>query len=370
MPMIFFAAAFALPASSGTADVSGYKNSPYYAEFPSMHARVKRLTAFSFGNSTSLGNSTYQFDDYPNIGRMPKIDLGLSFLPKNIVTATVAVAGQKNGYVGAYWVGRNPNTVQEMWSSTKSLLFPFIISKGYLKAGGDMNHWKMGRFSIPHIISDIESYKYEYTGLSSNCLSSSLKLLVSRLDQEMYLKSITGNSALQFQGGYGEPACITEPLTENGNILLSAQTSTFGANEISSYDMVRMYSNMFWMNMLKPEQKIPGLSFAGPSDITPIIEGMTRDDARYFDVAVAQLGIKNNLKEIVVLSKLGMGPSNGKTDSIYAAFIQYFQIDKQTYRSFAVCLKASDYGETAANKGLIDSMKLIIERINNEAPLR
>jgi hypothetical protein len=360
---IFLAAAYAMVAISRTAQVYGYKNSPYNAEFPSMHARVKRLKAASLGNRSYRG-------DYPSIGRLPNIELGLSFLPNNVVTATVAVAGHKDGYVGAYWVGRNPTTVQEMWSTTKSLLFPFIIAKASPKALSNANKWNMGRFSIPQIFSDIVSYTFEYTGLSSNCLASSLKLLASRLDQERYLKSITGNALLQFQGGYGEPACMTRPLTEKENVLLSSKTSTLGANSISSYDLVRMYSNLFWMNMLKPEQKIPGLSFTGPSDITPIIEGMTRDDARYFDVAVNQLGIQNNLKEVVVLSKVGMGFGNDQLEHVYAAFIQYFQIDKQTYRSFAVCIKTSDYTDSAANKGIIDSMKLIIRRINHDAQLK
>ena len=139
----------------------------------------------------------------------------------------------------------------------------------------------MGGQSFPSIMKSIESYA---GAQSSNCLAASLKSLTPRSHQNAWLHGVTGNTKSQWLRNYLDQRCIASPLQEGGTVLLSSQyPASAGGNSVSTYDMVRVYTAMFWNALLSNPQRITALSWSGISDITPIVTTMVYDNARYVD---------------------------------------------------------------------------------------
>jgi hypothetical protein len=136
------------------------------------------------------------------------------------------------------------------------------------------------------------------------------KRFQTRSKLEQWVKDITGNKNLNFQGDYGEPSFYQDPELFNrktGNTVLGAALDTSqGKNYLSAYDLTRFVTMLGWHYHIAPEARLPG---AQGHSLESVIRAMGRDRARYIDVAIETLGLENVLSSVVIISKLGLGDS-------------------------------------------------------------
>lgn len=347
----------------------GFKTSPFFPQFAGNAARMQAVDA------TKLPQSAV-YVDYPANGAKPvTIKDGFSYLPSSIGHITVAVAGRTPaGSVGASWTGRSSYSPSQMWSSTKSLMFPYLVQKAAPHTANSPSTWTQDGFKFTDIIKDIESYSFAFVGKSSNCLSTSLKGLTPRSDQENWLKTVTGDKSISFLGGYGEAACLNPTLKSGSTSLLSGSSSAGGDNLITTYSMARIYSNMAWMSFLPDNKKIPGLSYKGSSDMSPVFNAMSFDECRYVDVALKNLGLlaPGKITNVSLISKMGGGypsASPGTSDLTYSAALSYFQVSTGKQRSIAFSIKASTGSDAGSDAALLNAVTEIIKRVNSDTAL-
>lgn len=292
---------------------------------------------------------------YPESGSLPSIEEGLEFLHPDIAEACLCLGSSDEGQLQARWLGRNARTPAQMWSATKTFPMMRAVIKAQQKSPlSKPEDWSIpGAGKLPEIFESIVSYRQG--GSRSNRLARTLKQFDSPVGQENWLKGVTGNQELQFRGGYGESPTVTRPTLvdqSNGSTLLTASGSDHtGSNLVSAYDLCRTLTNLAWHPHMNPQQRLPGLQQAGADTL---VRALGTDSARFVDVALEELDLKDRLDNLVVLSKLGFGLSDQRNrwESVYSAFVSFR--DRQTGRSHQLALALRGHHATEGTRPAVE----------------
>ncbi|MCU0525468.1 MAG: S-layer homology domain-containing protein [Elainella sp. Prado103] len=316
----------------------GYSSSAYAGELAQFPARLQQKPDGT--NTVSLGatavqtgtNLTVSFKPYPLHSTIPAIETtGLNFLHSDILQACVCVGSLVNGEVWARWLGKNAIQPVQLWSTTKIIPLLTLVSKLNATApsvnirdclvppSGSANGSGFYNLAV-----DLVSYQSAIG--SSNAVAAMFKQFFTPTELNGWLKRITGNGALEFQGRYGEPPLLERPsLVHQPNlktVLNSPSTSHTGNNFISTYDLVRMVSMLSWHSHLPAAARLPSAQW---QSLETIVRAMGTDSARYLDVAIETLGLASAIEAPVIISKLGFGRSDSRnrTELAYVAHFQW-----------------------------------------------
>ncbi|NET48531.1 MAG: hypothetical protein F6K09_07330 [Merismopedia sp. SIO2A8] len=313
----------------------GIRQSPYRNEIVAFPDRLKERPDGDDVISSPL-KSSWTLQPYPNRGTQPRIDeAGLSFLHSDIQQACVCLGRQVNGQMQTHWMGRQALKPIELWSTTKLVPILNLVAQSNTKFPSiDIDHCQIrqrgnvGGYPVHDLAQDIMSY-----GMSigtSNAIAAMMKLFTTPVELEQWLKSITGNMALEFRGRYGEPPFLSQPQLwhlSTGQVLLDSQPiPKWSDNTIATYDLTRLVSMVGWHLHLPHAAKLPGIQW---NSLESVVRAMGNDSARYADVAIAQLGLPSVVRSPVIISKLGYGRSSirDRAELAYTALIQL--VDKR-----------------------------------------
>jgi hypothetical protein len=230
------------------------------------------------------------------------------------------------------WIGRNPLSNVQFWSSTKILpLLYTICAANQVKPTqaianctiGDSKGTKNPR-TFAEMAQRICAYE-EVNGMTSNALSAMFKQFTTPLALQSWLQKITGNQNLSFQGRYGESPYIEQPILQDvtgAKILNGVKDLHRGDNLVSAYDLTRMVSQISWHRHIAPANRLPNAQW---HSLNTLINAMGQDTARYVDAAIASLGLSYFVDNPVVISKMGFGYSDQRKQSelTYTACIQF-----------------------------------------------
>lgn len=211
------------------------------------------------------------------------------------------------------------------------------------------------------IARNIVAYRNEWRpSKSSNALSAVLKRFETYEGLEHWVKNLTGSEHLEFRGNYGRLPPIlfpelVDPATQSV-LLQAAPLTEKGHNRISAYDLTRLMSMLGCHRYLPVECRLPSVD---SQSLQPILWALREDPARYLDRAIAQLRPITPLYPVIILSKVGYGPSNERqTDELtYTAFVQLRYNPHQT-QSLALTLRA-----VLANGGKPNSQRRLLDQI-------
>ena len=313
--------------------------SPLVNHIPTYPDRLASLpdgvNVISYGEIAMLANSQVRvrFRPYPAIGEIPNIEnIGLEFLHESIQEACICVGSVVNGQMLCRWIGRNPLSNVQFWSSTKILPLLYTICKANqaepsqpinLCAISDPNGKQPTR-SFSEMAERICNYD-ESDGMTSNALAAMFKQFATPLELQDWLKGITGNQNLSFQGRYGEKPYIEMPilLDSTGRDFVDPSNEPHsGDNLISAYDLTRIVSQIAWHRHIAPTNRLPAAQW---HSISNLIIAMGQDTARYVDAAIAALGLQYFIGDPVVISKMGFGYSDQRkcSELTYTACIQF-----------------------------------------------
>jgi hypothetical protein len=342
----------------------GASTSPYFGQFAQFPANAQNIIV----NQLPVGP---QYVEYPNLGKLPAFNGALSFLPSSVSSAAVVVAGRSTDEkLGFHFAGKNPLQNSQMWSSSKSLMFPYLVSQASGKTANSCDQWRLSGVKFLNVVQDIVASNERLTGLSTNCLAASLKGLTPRSAQQGWLRSITGNNRLEYLGAYGSPSCLSGPLLSgnNGKVLFSRTSSAAGNNLISSYDLARVYSQMVHGHLLPSQKRIPGVSFSGSSNIGPVLGAMAYDISRFVDDALTT--VEPKATKVSISSKVGWGSPSGRGgfEIVHTAHVAY-QNSKGKQISFAYSIKVHTPTEKQSSDSMAKAVTDLLRRINNEEPL-
>ncbi|OIP75001.1 MAG: hypothetical protein AUK48_08545 [Oscillatoriales cyanobacterium CG2_30_44_21] len=313
--------------------------SPLLNHLPDYADRLSNLpdgvNVVSYGQVAMLAGTKVRvkFQPYPAIGQIPNIEnIGLEFLDKSIENACISIGSVVNGQMLCRWIGRNPLSNVQFWSSTKILPLLYTITAANradfiqpiancLVSGS--NESGSGRTFL-ELAERICSYEEEGS-MTSNALSAGFKQFATPSALENWLEKITGNQNLAFRGRYGEKPYFEKPTLSSPTgtkILTGEREAHRGDNLISAYDLTRVLSQIAWHRHIPPAQRIPAAQW---HSLTSLIRAMGQDTARYVDVAIAALGLPYFISDPVVISKMGFGYSDQRkqTELTYTACIQF-----------------------------------------------
>jgi hypothetical protein len=297
----------------------------------------------SYGDSFTLSTGiTVNFSDYPDRGDRPTINnTGLNFLSSNISHACVCVGSFSNtgSPIKANWLGKNAFDAEQLLSATKFigvLNTVCQIHANSINTDVDDCVIESPRYRFNDLVKDMVTYKYNYG--SSNAIGAMFKRFTERPKLEQWIVEQTGNTGIEFRGGYGENSLIANPKikdTTTGTVVLSSgDTGATGNNSASTYDLVRLISMLGWHLHLPDAAKLPSAQW---KSLESVIRAMGHDTARYVDVALETLGVVNVISEPVIISKVGWGNSS----MTYAALVKF--VDRRTtlgkLRTFALALR-------------------------------
>ncbi len=313
--------------------------SPLLSHIPTYPDRLSSLpdgvNIVSYGDIAMLSGTQIRvrFLPYPALGVIPNIEnIGLEFLHSSIQEACICIGSIVNGQMLSRWIGRNPLSNVQFWSSTKILPLLYTICKA--------NEVKPNQAIANCAIADPQGIKPSRTftemtqricnydesnGLSSNALAAMFKQFTTPLELQNWLKKITGNQKLTFQGRYGEVPYIEQPILRdaNGNTVINGvKTLHLGDNLISAYDLTRIVSQVTWHRHIAPTNRLPTAQW---HSLSTLINAMGQDTARYVDAAIVALGLSYFIDNPVVISKMGFGYSDQRkqTELTYTACIQF-----------------------------------------------
>jgi hypothetical protein len=306
---------------------------------------------------SSLKQQPMRFRPYPHLGELPTIHPeGLSFLHRDIQEACLCLGSWQDGKIEGLWLGKNALHNTQFWSATKLIPILNILSQINQKdcltspqnwVIRDPDNTEIQLFFY-QAVEDI--FTYQKSLGSSNALSAIFKRFETRSKLEQWLKTITGNLELEFQGDYGEAPLIKYPEiydTLTQQILLQAAPETSrGENLVSAYDLTRMISMIGWHYHLTPECCLPGIT---ENNLPCIVTALGQDSARFVDAAFKLLGLENIIQSPVILSKLGHGPSSLRNtiETTYMAYVQFIdplaksQGKPAKLRSFAFTIRGA-----------------------------
>lgn len=314
--------------------------SPLVGHIPTYPDRLASLpdgvNVVSYGEIAMLAGTQIRvrFRPYPALGEIPNIEnIGLEFLDDTIQEACICLGSVVNGQMLARWIGRNPLDNVQFWSSTKILPLLHTICKANavepnqeiancaIADGGNKNQQT---HTFSEMAQRICNYD-EVNGMTSNALAAMFKQFATPIELENWLKGITGNQNLSFQGRYGEKPYIDQPILfdPTGRSMIDAsQEPHRGDNLISAYDLTRIVSQLVWHRHIPPTNRLPAAQWHSLSNL---IKAMGQDTARYMDAAIAALGLQYYISDPVVISKMGFGYSDQRKRSelTYTACIQF-----------------------------------------------
>jgi hypothetical protein len=269
---------------------------------------------------------------YPALGVVPAIESdALDFLHPCIVQACVCIGTVVEGQIWTRWLGKNALTPVQLWSTTKIIPLLNLAAKANKLAPSvnlrDCLVCQPSRFDgygFYDLAVDLVSYR-SLIG-SSNAVAAMFKQFFTPVELEGWLKQLTGNAALQFQGRYGEEPLLLQPRLVNqptDQVICDAvNTDHQGNNFISTYDLTRMITLLSWHEHLPVEARIPDAKW---SSLETIVRAMATDTARYLDAAIETLGLAPAIDSPVIISKMGFGRSDirNQTELGYAAYLQF-----------------------------------------------
>jgi len=315
----------------------GIEKSPCQPDLGVYPARLQQKPGadHSAGRGKTLGN----FQPYPPIGQIPAIDeSALEFLHPDIEVACVCVGDFLKGNLVTRWLGRNALKSLQLWSTTKIIPLLHVISEANRKFPSVSleNCWVRSAdhptgYRFYDLAEDVVSY-HEKIG-TSNGLAAMFKQFFSPQELERWVKTITGNQSLEFQGRYGENPFISRPelwsRELHRTVLKSGAVEHRGNNFISTYDLTRFITLLGWHYYLPKQARLPGVQ--GHS-LATLMRACGTDSARYADVAIARLGLDQVITSPVILSKLGFGRSDlrDRTENVYVALVQFLDGLQQT----------------------------------------
>lgn len=294
----------------------GIQNSPYGNEVSSYGDRLKQCPTLSDA----------ECQNYSPLKERPKINEGrLDFLHPDIKNACICMGGSSDDGFKTQWLGRNALEKVQFWSATKFLQVIHTLTQ----MTGELEGAQIGDsetvYPLVGVIDDLVNYAETYG--SSNAIAAAFKCFQTYADLETWVKELSGQQDLNFQGLYGEEPFTPQPqITRNGEVLLSAvnelksRATQPGENLIPAYVLTRILSMVGWHHHLSSSARIPGL---GDSQLALFVPCFGRDCARYVDVAIAKLGLE--IQNPVILSKMGFGRSSGRdrTELTYSCFVQF-----------------------------------------------
>ena len=329
---------------------AGIENSPYQQYIPSysqfLSSKPDGVKIFS-----SVNND--KFKPYPQIGQIPEIDgEALKFIYDDIKEACVCIGGFANGDFKSYWMGKNALRKNQFWSSTKIIAILNLISRintNYPNIDIDRcvirgeKDGKIIECPFYNFAEDVVSYAKNIA--SSNSIAAMFKRFETRAGLELWVKQITGNNDLEFQGDYGEAPFLELPELVNINtqeVLLKAPENTpKRQNLITAYDLTRLLSMAGWHHYINSSCQLPGVQ---SHSLESVIKAMGVDTARYADVAIANLGLENAIASPVIISKLGFGPSETRNtvELVYLALVQFidnrYKMENKPGQLRSVCM--------------------------------
>ena len=313
--------------------------SPLLSHIPAYPERLASLpdgvNVVSYGDVAMLAGTQVRvrFRPYPALAVIPNIEnIGLEFLHSSIQEACICIGSIVNGQMLSRWIGRNPLRNVQFWSSTKivPLLYTICTANQVQPnqaiancAIADSQGNKTPR-TFAEMAQRICAYE-ESNGMTSNGLSAMFKQFTTPLGLQDWLKKITGNQKLSFQGRYGEVPYIEQPILQDPtgrNIISGVKEQHRGDNLISAYDLTRIVSQIAWHRHIAPANRLPAAQW---HSLSALINAMGQDTARYVDVAIVSLGLSYFIDNPVVISKMGFGYSDQRkqTELTYTACIQF-----------------------------------------------
>lgn len=320
----------------------GYVTSAYAVDIGEFPVRLQQKpdgkTTASLGQTaTQTGtNQTVSFKSFPALATIPVIDsTALDFLDADISQACVCVGSFVNGEIWTRWFGKNATKPAQQWSTTKIIPLLDLVAKANAAAPavnirdclvcprGSLNGSGFYDLAV-----DLVSYR-TLIG-TSNAVAAMFKNFFTPIELEGWLKQMTGNASLTFQGRYGEepllqlPTLVNQPTKQI--ILNSPGAAHTGSNLISVYDLTRVVSLLGWHLHLPAAVRIPNAQW---NSLETIVRAMGTDSARYIDAAIETLGLASAIESPVIISKLGFGRSEtrNRTELSYVAFFQF--VDKR-----------------------------------------
>jgi len=366
----------------------GVNSSPYLPEINDYPNRLRLIpdgqNLTSYGERVALkeSNKTGTFSLYPKLGELPPIDAkGLDFLDEDIQEACVCVGSFVGNRIQAHWLGRNALNKGQFWSATKFLPILNVVSKiNGVAVDADIDNCiirdrqnRQKNASFFEFVRDMVSYKNRIA--SSNSIAAMFKRFETRQGLESWVKRITGNSNLDFRGGYGEPAYIYQPevydLKKNRVLLNSTAEGLSGENLVTAYDLTRFISMLGWHYHIPVEAKLPNAQWIS---LESIVRGMGNDACRYTDEAIKKLGLQNVINSPVIISKLGNGYSNSRNRSeiVYVAMIQFVDELPQAegnpakLRTLAITLRGASTNAVQLDARMAAEVTEILRRIVND----
>jgi hypothetical protein len=340
----------------------GAASSPYFNEisqFPDrLTAQLNGKTIVSLGDSVVLTGTDRRvyFHPFPAFGALPEIDSsGLAFLHSDIKEACVCIGSFTKGEMQARWLGRNALDNVELWSTTKIIsLLKVVCQANAVQADVPVQDClvrPVGRqngYGFYNLAVDLVSYQRSIA--SSNAVAAALKQFFTPQDLETWLRNLTGNRYLKFQGRYGEPPLIQNPelwsQSTNAVLLKPAYSDHISTNTVSVCDMARLIAMLGWHNFLPPDARLPAARW---SSLETVVRAMGMDTARYLDAAIDRLQVGSVVEAPVILSKVGFGRSNARsrTELCYVALV--WLIDRRSarqrkpsvLRTFSIALRAA-----------------------------
>lgn len=271
---------------------------------------------------------------YPQRGEVFFVNEGLDFLPAEVLSACVCMQSVTDGAVQGRWIGRDALSDRQLWSSTKFIpLLNVAAQVNALDPLVDISQCRVrsadsaGRFSgfpFEDLATGIMTYDNRIS--SSNSLSVMFKRFATPENLEKWVKQITGNQSLSFQGRYGEVPFIQNPelwSSQASRVLLkSPGIRHSGQNLMSTYDLTRLITMAGWHWRLESAKRLPNTQ---TRSLTAIIRAMAHDTARYIDVAFETLGLSQWVQAPVIISKSGFGRSDSRdrTELTYCALAQF-----------------------------------------------
>lgn len=308
---------------------SGIRKSPYRKDISKAAVRLQQPD----GISQTLENTAA----YPSRGDRPSIDAGgLDFLSPNILSGCMCMATTEGGQLKARWIGREPFSNRQMWSSTKFIPLLNVVDRANATAPTtDVDRCLVrpinGRRGFPFkaMAASIMSYDYRVYGqraASSNALAAMFKHFNTPTGLEKWTRQLTGNQSLSFQGRYGEEAFIDQPELWDPRtrrvLVKSPRQKHRGQNLVSTYDLTRLITMAGWHWRLPRRAIIPNVQ---THSLESVVRAMGVDTARYVDVALKTLGLSGEVRSPVILSKSGFGRSDGRdrTELTYCVLAQF-----------------------------------------------
>jgi len=322
-----------------------------------------------------------RFAAYPDLGVLPAIVSGLDghdghdgldFLSDAVAQACVCVGSHAaDRPLRVRWFGRRAleDNVQ-FWSASKfvaPLMLVCHLNRRHpdIPIGDTIVRSQAGTraesFSLLfRTMVDYADRPGEFDAGGSNRIAYLFKKLLNdgEPDVQTWLRSITGNNHAQLLSWYGQWQPPDDPDPQdppffnpyiNGAELYGPEGVLVGwrdlprtRNWLSAYDLTRLISMLGWHHALPANRRLPAAQW---SSLATLVEGLGHDPARYFDVALEQLGLQQAVAEPVILSKLGYG--DHASDFPQAAALTYVAFvscrDRRTsparQRSFALAVR-------------------------------